>query len=113
MVVMNSQKQDLTRKKSLLTAPFHNQAVSVASYSAVAEEIFSLDGDVSQSITQTWTDQAMKCHLLKGNCNECSIPKGGYSFTCQMDKVVPALLKALGPPEIARLKKFSTYMHNY
>ncbi|MBY0449260.1 MAG: hypothetical protein K2X01_01365 [Cyanobacteria bacterium] len=113
MAVIHSQEQHLARKKSVLASPFNNQALSVASYSATVEDILTPDGDVSQSITQTWTDQAMKCHLLQGNCNECSIPKGGYSFTCQMDKVVPALFKALGPPESGRLKKFSTYMHNY
>jgi hypothetical protein len=60
---------------------------------------------VSHSITQTWTDQAIKCHVSGADCASCDIPKGNYSFTCQMAKVVPVLLETLGQPDEARLRK--------
>ncbi|MBX2860751.1 MAG: hypothetical protein KTR14_05925 [Vampirovibrio sp.] len=69
--------------------------------------------DVSTSITQTWTDQAIKCYVINGNCNQCSIPRGNYSFDCQMNKVVPVLLKNLGKPEDNRIKKLLPYMDTY
>jgi len=69
-----------------------------------------LDEDVSASITQTWTDQAIKCYLSSANCAGCTIPKGGYSFTCQMDKVVPVLLKNLGTPPSRQLEKLRPFM---
>lgn len=64
-----------------------------------------VDDEVSTSITQTWTDQAIKCYVSKSDCSNCSIPKGGYSFICQMNKVVPVLLKTLGTPDSKRVKK--------
>ena len=51
-------------------------------------------------------DQAIKCYMMQANCAACTIPKGGYSFVCQMNKVVPVLLKTLGSPpprQVARL----------
>jgi hypothetical protein len=68
---------------------------------------------VSSSITQTWTDQAIKCYLTKANCSTCSIPRGNYSFVCQMDKVVPVLLENLGAPDPTRLNKLLPYIHQY
>lgn len=68
---------------------------------------------VSASITQTWTDQAIKCYITKANCNTCSIPRGNYSFICQMNKVVPVLLETLGPPDANRLNKLLPYIHHY
>ena len=73
-------------------------------------EIGPAEEEVSTSITQTWTDQAIKCYLTKADCVNCSIPRGEYSFTCQMNKVVPVLLKNLGEPEPRRVKKMSSYM---
>jgi hypothetical protein len=69
-----------------------------------------LDEDVSASITQTWTDQAIKCYLSSANCEGCTIPRGGYSFVCQMDKVVPVLLKTLGSPPARQLEKLRPFM---
>lgn len=66
---------------------------------------------VSSSITQTWTDQALKCYLIEANCDTCSIPKGNYSFTCQMHKVVPVLLESLGEPEETRIEKLMPFLH--
>jgi hypothetical protein len=60
---------------------------------------------VSHSITQTWTDQAIKCHLSGADCANCDIPRGNYSFVCQMNNVVPVLLETLGPPEASRVSK--------
>jgi hypothetical protein len=72
--------------------------------------------EVSHSITQTWTDQAIKCYMTGANCQRCDIPRGAYSFVCQMDKVVPVLLDTLGKPDVHRLKRvypqgFSAEMH--
>ena len=46
---------------------------------------------ISDSITKNWTEQALECYKLNGNCTECSIMKGHYSFECQMPKVVEIL----------------------
>ena len=61
--------------------------------------------EVSHSITQTWTDQAIKCYMSGADCQRCDIPKGNYSFICQMNKVVPVLLETLGPPDNNRVNK--------
>jgi len=60
---------------------------------------------VSSSISQTWTDQAMKCYMCAADCHNCDIPKGQYSFVCQMNKVVPVLLESIGQPDPHRLKR--------
>lgn len=72
-----------------------------------------VDDEVSASITQTWTDQAIKCYLTNADCTRCSIPKGSYSFVCQMNKVVPVLLKTLGTPEPRRVEKLIPYLQQY
>ncbi|MEM0952206.1 MAG: hypothetical protein AAGI66_08715 [Cyanobacteria bacterium P01_H01_bin.74] len=72
-----------------------------------------LDDDVSESITQTWTDQAIKCYMTNADCANCSIPKGGYSFVCQMNKVVPVLLQTLGKPDPRRVKKLLPYFSQF
>lgn len=72
-----------------------------------------LDEEISTSITQTWTDQAIKCYVSKANCTNCTIPKGGYSFICQMNKVVPVLLKTLGAPDPKRVKKLLPHLKEY
>lgn len=55
-------------------------------------------GEISESITQNWTEQALECYRLNCNCSCCSISKGSYSFACQMPKVLDALVKSLGKP---------------
>lgn len=55
------------------------------------------NGEISESITQNWTEQALECYQLGCDCAKCSISKGKYSFICQMPKVVKILLK-MGKP---------------
>lgn len=55
-------------------------------------------GEISDSITQNWTEQAIECYRLKCDCARCSISKGNYSFACQMPKVIDALIKSMGNP---------------
>ena len=54
---------------------------------------------ISDSITKNWTEQALECYHLNGNCSECSIKKAHYSFACQMPKVVEILKITAGLPE--------------
>lgn len=54
---------------------------------------------ISDSITRNWTEQAIECYKLNGNCSSCSIAKGHYSFACQMPKVVDILLAVNGEPK--------------
>ena len=53
---------------------------------------------ISESITRNWTEQALECYRLNGNCAECSIRKAHYSFDCQMPKVVEILKMVNGEP---------------
>ena len=69
------------------------------------------EDEVSSSITQTWTDQAIKCYVTNADCANCVIPKGDYSFTCQMNKVVPVLVKNLGAPDPRRVRKLMPYLY--
>jgi hypothetical protein len=69
--------------------------------------------EISSSITQTWTDQAIKCYLTNAHCESCSIPRGNYSFTCQMNKVVPVLVENLGQPDPIRINKLLPFLHYY
>ena len=55
---------------------------------------------ISDSITKNWTEQALECYQLNGNCSECSIMKGHYSFECQMPKVVEILKLTTGEPKL-------------
>jgi hypothetical protein len=55
---------------------------------------------ISDSITKNWTEQALECYNLNGNCAECSIMKGHYSFECQMPKVVEILKLTVGEPKV-------------
>ena len=55
---------------------------------------------ISDSITKNWTEQALECYSLNGNCAECSIRKAHYSFDCQMPKVVEILKLTIGEPKI-------------
>ncbi len=55
--------------------------------------------EISTSITKNWTEQAIECYKLNGNCAECSIRKAHYSFDCQMPRVVE-VLKLMGEPDL-------------
>ncbi len=58
--------------------------------------------EMSDSITQNWTEQALECYYINCNCELCSISKGNYSFICQMPKVIDTLLQTAGEPEKPR-----------
>ncbi len=58
--------------------------------------------DMSESITQNWTEQALECYSINCDCKRCSLSKGHYSFICQMPKVIDALIQTVGVPEIRR-----------
>ena len=66
------------------------------------EEIYSYlpgNDEMSESITQNWTEQALECYQLGCDCSRCSISKGKYSFVCQMPKIVEILKVVAGEPE--------------
>lgn len=75
-------------------------AVNVANLGDITEVEFypQNNGEISDSITQNWTEQALECYKLNCNCAECSVSKGNYSFVCQMPKILNALVKSLGQP---------------
>ena len=56
--------------------------------------------EFSSSITKNWTEQAIECYKLKGDCSKCSIRQAHYSFDCQMPKVVEILKLMNGEPNI-------------
>ena len=58
------------------------------------------NGEISGSLTQNWTQQALECYSIGGDCSQCSIACGSYSFICQMPKVVDALIELYGEPKI-------------
>lgn len=57
-------------------------------------------GVISNSITQSWTEQARECFEINSNCEKCSISKGKYSFDCKMPQVIKHLLNSVGKPLI-------------
>lgn len=75
-------------------------AVNTVKIGDLVEEEFypQNNGEISDSITQNWTEQAIECYKLKCDCAQCSISKGNYSFACQMPKVLDALVKSAGKP---------------
>ena len=58
------------------------------------------ENDLSSSITQSWTEQALECYSIGCNCKMCSLRNGNYSFKCQMPIVIDILIKNLGEPNI-------------
>lgn len=58
--------------------------------------------EMSDSITQNWTEQALECYSIQCDCKRCSLRNGHYSFICQMPKVIDALLQTVGEPETER-----------
>ncbi len=57
------------------------------------------NGEISDSLTQNWTEQAIECYSIKCDCSKCSLSAGNYSFVCQMPKVIKLLVKLVGQPE--------------
>ena len=76
-----------------------DMAISIKIVNEYVDEEFEPqnNGEISDSITQNWTEQALECYQLGCDCSRCSISKGKYSFVCQMPKVVKILLK-MGKP---------------
>lgn len=66
------------------------------------------NGEISESIIQNWTLQAIECYEINSNCKRCSLSGGSYSFVCQMPKIVKGLLKTYGVPS-AQMKKISNF----
>ena len=64
----------------------------VKNFSAEREEYFPQNDEISMSIAQNWTQQALECYSLNFDCARCSISKGNYSFVCQMPKVIDTLI---------------------
>lgn len=75
-------------------------AVNTANLGDFIEEDFypHNNGEISDSITQNWTEQALECYRLNCDCTHCSVSKGNYSFVCQMPKVLDILIKTTGKP---------------
>lgn len=80
-------------------------ALNVGDFELEEEFYPQNNGEISDSITQNWTEQAIECYKLKCDCSKCSISKGNYSFVCQMPKVIDALIKALGKPSTKNILK--------
>lgn len=60
---------------------------------------FRYDDDfLSDSVTRTWTPQALECYGLNCDCSKCSITKGNYSFECKMPEVLKKLVQNVGLP---------------
>ena len=55
--------------------------------------------EMSVSITQHWTEQALECYSINCDCKKCSLRNGHYSFICQMPKVIDTLIQTVGLPE--------------
>lgn len=55
--------------------------------------------EMSDSITQNWTEQALECYSINCDCKRCSLSQGNYSFICQMPKVIDTLLETVGEPD--------------
>lgn len=66
------------------------------------------NGEISPSIMQNWTQQAIECYEINCDCSKCSLSTGNYSFVCQMPKIVNSLLKTYGKPqeEFKRISNF-------
>lgn len=66
------------------------------------------NGEISESIMQNWTQQAIECYEISSDCKKCSLANGHYSFVCQMPKIVKALLKTYGEPTV-QIKNISNF----
>jgi len=75
-------------------------AVNVAKLDFASKEFYPQNhGEISESITQNWTEQALECYRLNCDCANCSVSKGSYSFACQMPKVLDVLIRLNGKPK--------------
>lgn len=72
-------------------------------YFEIEEDLYSpANEEMSDSITQNWTQQALECYYIHCDCKKCSLSAGHYSFICQMPKVIDTLLETVGAPEQER-----------
>ena len=55
--------------------------------------------EISDSITQNWTPQALECYHINCDCKKCSLSGGNYSFICQMPRVIETLINTVGVPD--------------
>lgn len=74
--------------------------MEVKKVSADKEFYPQTNGEISESITKSWTEQAMECYSIKCDCKKCSLAKGNYSFKCQMPCVIDILIGVVGKPQI-------------
>lgn len=58
------------------------------------------ENDLSSSITQSWTEQALECYSINCDCKKCSLKSGNYSFKCQMPRVISELISLIGKPTV-------------
>lgn len=68
----------------------------------MVEDVFypQNNGEISSSITQSWTEQAIECYSINCDCSKCSLKNGSYSFKCQMPKVIDILINSAGKPDV-------------
>lgn len=66
------------------------------------------NGEISNSITKSWTEQAMECYSIGCDCQKCSLKNGNYSFVCQMPKVIDILINAVGKPSL-ELRQYNSF----
>ncbi len=72
---------------------------NIANFGTENDDFFpQTNGEISESITQNWTQQALECYKLGCDCSRCSISSGKYSFICQMPKVLDFLIQTIGKP---------------
>ncbi|MBS6603372.1 MAG: hypothetical protein KH301_06415 [Brachyspira sp.] len=69
-------------------------------YYSKTEIYTGTNGEISSSITKSWTEQAMECYSIGCDCSRCSLKNGNYSFVCQMPKVIDILIGAIGKPRM-------------
>lgn len=86
---------------SALANDMLNSSVSISDKVSYINSCYTpqTNGEISESIMQNWTLQAIECYQIKSQCTRCSLRAGNYSFVCQMPKIVRALLKVYGPPK--------------
>lgn len=81
------------------TVRIQDYCVSFSSVTPISDlYVPQTDGEISDSIMQNWTTQAVECFEINSNCKKCSLAMGSYSFVCQMPKIVKSLLMTYGEP---------------
>lgn len=82
---------------------FADKNVETSKFYSIDNEFYPQNnGEISDSITQNWTEQALECYNLGCDCSRCSISKGQYSFVCQMPKILDVLINISGRPVVVK-----------